>query len=127
MLLKAFDGDPKDDLLFKQDPRQFRTPKVQAIAAGEYRSKNEAEIRGSGYVIKSLEAAAWCFLTTNTFHEAILKAVNLGDDADTTGAVCGQIAGAFYGEEIIPSEWLAKLVMMQEIRTLADRLGEQLS
>jgi hypothetical protein len=64
----------------------------------------------------TLEASAWCFWRSKSFREAMLLAVNLGDDADTTGAVCGQIAGAFYGEHGIPPEWLSRLVMVSEIR-----------
>jgi ADP-ribosyl-[dinitrogen reductase] hydrolase len=69
-----------------------------------------------------LEAALWCFEQTDTFEAAILKAANLGDDADTTAAICGQVAGAFYGESGIPKKWLDRLVMRQEITVLADRL-----
>ena len=64
----------------------------------------------------------WCFWVTNTFEEALLKAVKLGDDTDTTGAVCGQVAGAFYGESGIPDCWLQRLVMADEIRDLFDQL-----
>ncbi len=72
--------------------------KIVSIARGAYRSKGEDEIRGSGYVVDCLEAALWCFDRTDTFRDAILAAANLGDDADTTAAVCGQVAGAYYGE-----------------------------
>ena len=92
------------------------------IARGNYRNKSAAEIRGTGYVVESLEAALWCFAQTDTFEAAILKAANLGDDADTTAAICGQVAGAFYGESGIPQKWLDKLVMREEITMLADRL-----
>jgi ADP-ribosyl-[dinitrogen reductase] hydrolase len=81
-------------------------------------------MRGSGYVVDSLEAALWCFLHTTSFKDAVLKAVNLGDDADTTAAVCGEVAGAFYGETGIPLRWLEHLVMRDEIRNFADRLYE---
>ena len=77
---------------------------------------------GSGYAVESLEAALWCFLRTDNFRDAVLEAVNLGDDADTTAAVCGQVAGAFYGEAGIPPEWLGRLVLREEIGGLADRL-----
>ena len=73
-------------------------------------------------MVESLEAALWCFDQTDTFESAILKAANLGDDADTTAAICGQVAGAFYGESGIPGKWLKKLAMREEISTLADRL-----
>ncbi len=97
-------------------------PKIKALAAGEYRNKPEKQILGSGYVVESLEAALWCFHTTGTFRDAILKATNLGDDADTTAAICGQLAGAHYGESGIPSEWLGKLAMRNTITAFADRL-----
>ena len=70
----------------------------------------------------SRNAAFWCFLQTDNFEAAILKAANLGDDADTTAPICGQVAGAFYGESGIPNKWLNKLVMREEITTLANRL-----
>ena len=63
-----------------------------------------------------------CFYRATSYREAVLMAANLGDDADTTAAVCGQLAGAFWGEGGIPAEWLAKLVMAGEIRALADAL-----
>jgi ADP-ribosyl-[dinitrogen reductase] hydrolase len=123
MICAAVSGRDKEAVLFAHDPNQFQTAKVRAIAAGDYRSKKAYEISGSGYVIHCLEASAWCFWQASSFQEAILAAVNLGDDADTTGAVCGQIAGAFYGEEGIPAAWLARLVMAADIRALADRLA----
>jgi ADP-ribosylglycohydrolase len=64
----------------------------------------------------------WCFLTTESFDGAILTAANLGDDADTTAAICGQVAGAYYGESGIPDHWLQHLFMAEEIRALADGL-----
>lgn len=69
----------------------------------------DTDIKGTGWVIKSLEAALWAFCNSDSFEEAVLKAVNLGDDTDTTGAVCGQLAGAFWGESGIPQRWLDKL------------------
>jgi len=80
-------------------------PKVAEVAAGSFRRKQPPEIVGSGYVVKSLEAALWAFHDAKDFREAVLRAVNLGDDADTTGAVCGQLAGAYWGESGIPQEW----------------------
>ena len=70
-----------------------------------FRRKKPPQIVGSGYVVKSLEAALWAFHDAKDFREAVLRAVNLGDDADTTGAVCGQLAGAYWGESGIPVEW----------------------
>ena len=95
---------------------------MQEIIAGSYRTKGADEIHASGYVIHTLEAALWSFHRSDSFREAILAGVNLGDDADTTGAVCGQIAGAFYGAEGVPVEWLEILAMRTEIETLIDSL-----
>jgi ADP-ribosyl-[dinitrogen reductase] hydrolase len=75
---------------------------VDAVAKGSFRQRQPPEIVGSGYVVKSLEAALWAFHDAKDFREAALRAVNLGDDADTTGAVCGQLAGAYWGESGIP-------------------------
>ncbi|HET8685879.1 MAG TPA: ADP-ribosylglycohydrolase family protein [Methanosarcina sp.] len=82
------------------------------------------QIKGSGFVVESYEAALWCFLKTNSFEEAVLTAVNLGDDADTTGAIVGQLAGAFYGVEGIPEHWPDKLHMRDMIDDKAIKLYE---
>ncbi len=78
-------------------------PLILEVARGSFRRKQPPEIRGSGWVVQSLEAALWAFHQAESFEEAVLKAVNLGDDADTTGAVCGQLAGAYWGESGIPT------------------------
>ena len=100
-------------------------PTVDAVAAGSFRTQPDTAIRGSGYVVASLEAALWAFARTESFEEGALLAVNLGDDADTTGAVYGQLAGAFYGELGIPARWREKLHWRAEIAALADRLWTQ--
>ena len=97
-------------------------PEIAEIAAGSYREKNPPQIVGSGYVVKSLEAALWAFCRSSTFERGALLAANLGDDADTTAAVFGQLAGAFYGAEAIPQGWLAKLAMRELITEMADSL-----
>lgn len=84
--------------------------------------ENAACHSGTGYVVECLEAAHWAFATTSDFESAVLAAVNLGDDADTTAAVCGQLAGAFYGVKAIPQPWLEKLAKRDEIMTLATAL-----
>jgi ADP-ribosyl-[dinitrogen reductase] hydrolase len=84
-------------------------PSIEEVSRGSYRRKAPPEIRGSGYVVHSLEAALWAFHDAADFREAVLRAVNLGDDADTTGAVCGQLAGAYWGESRVPAPWLANL------------------
>jgi ADP-ribosyl-[dinitrogen reductase] hydrolase len=98
------------------------TPAVHRIAQGAYREKSASEIRGTGYAVASLEAALWCFSSTETFEEAVLTAANLGDDADTTAAIMGQIAGAHHGINGIPTRWLERLHMRTEIEELARRL-----
>lgn len=98
------------------------TAEIAEIASGSFRRRNPPEIKGAGYVVKSLEAALWAFHHSTSFREGCLKAVNLGDDADTTGAVYGQIAGAFYAEQGIPAEWRAKLAKRDVIESFADRL-----
>ena len=97
-------------------------PAIADIARGRWRLKNERDIRGSGYVVECLEAALWCFAHTTSYRDAVLLAANLGDDADTTAAVCGQLAGACYGVGAIPADWLAKLALRPRIEALADAL-----
>jgi ADP-ribosylglycohydrolase len=69
----------------------------------------ESRIKSSGYVVDTLEAAVWCLLTTDSFEKALLRAVNLGDDTDTVGAVAGGLAGLYYGYEAIPEGWLSEI------------------
>lgn len=104
--------------------RQPLPPRVAKVASGSFLTKQPPDIRGTGYVIDCLEAALWAFASTNNFEEAILAAVNLGDDADTTGAVCGQIAGAYYGLNGLPARWRQKLAMRDMIESYARRLTE---
>ena len=78
---------------------------IKDVASGSFKNKKPPDIKGTGFVVESLEAALWAFYTTNNFKDGVLKAVNLGNDADTTGAVYGQIAGAFYGSDNFPKEW----------------------
>src|SRR5262249_26112576 len=112
LLVGAFNGVDKNTLLsahycpvegyWRDHPLH---PAIAAVAEGSFKTKKPLEIRGTGYVVASLEAALWAFHRSSSFQEAILLAVNLGDDADTTGAVCGQLAGAFYGAKALPCQW----------------------
>ena len=122
ILTRALAGAAKEEVALADAGPFAGSPKVAAIARGDYLQKAEGEIRGTGYVVACLEAAMWCFMTTGSFEEAVLRAVNLGEDADTTAVVAGQVAGAFYGEPGIPAGWLDTLVMRQEIGELAERL-----
>ena len=118
LLLRAFDATDKNFLHVDPDAMPDGAPLVRrlhSLALGTYTDKPEAHIRGSGYVYHCMEAVLWCFERTGGFSEAVLMAVNLGDDADTTAAVCGQIAGAFYGAAAIPEEWVAHLHRGDEV------------
>ena len=95
---------------------------VARIAEGSFKRRNPPEIRGTGYVIQSLEAALWAFHRSDNFRDGALLAANLGDDADTTAAIYGQLAGAHYGAGDIPAEWLEQLAMAEEITSMADDL-----
>jgi ADP-ribosyl-[dinitrogen reductase] hydrolase len=123
ILSRAFHGQAKDEVLFG-DAAFAGAPKIAAIARGAYRDKPRDVIRGTGYVVDGLEAALWCVWTTETFEAAVLAAANLGDDADTTAAVCGQVAAALYGIEGIPRRWRETLAMAGAIIDLADRLRQ---
>lgn len=87
----------------------------------------EVEIQSSGYVLHTLEASIWCLLTTENYKEAVLKAVNLGDDTDTTGAVTGGLAGLLYGIDNIPEKWLKQLARYDDIENLAKRLADKIA
>jgi len=97
-------------------------PSVGAVAAGSFRKLSPPQIKGSGWVVKSLEAALWAFHDAQSFEEAVLRAVNLGDDADTTGAVCGQLAGAYWGEAGVPQRWRDGLAGRDLIEDVLQRL-----
>ncbi len=86
----------------------------------------EEKISSSGYVLHSLEASLWCFLNSESYAEAVLQAVNLGEDTDTTGAITGGLAGIYYGFENIPEEWISELVRKEDIENLCDKLEKKL-
>ena len=100
------------------------TPEIAAIAAGSFTWRNPPDIRSSGYVVAALEAALWAFYHSTSFREGALLAVNLGEDADTTGAIYGQVAGAFYGERGIPERWRLRIAHRLLILSLAETLYE---
>jgi ADP-ribosyl-[dinitrogen reductase] hydrolase len=122
VLYRALPGADKREILVEKQLPLIRSASLREIAQGRYFDKAESEILGSGYVVQSLEAALWSFWTTETFEAAILKAANLGNDADTTAAICGQVAGAFYGEAGIPARWLEQLALRREIGLMAEQL-----
>jgi ADP-ribosyl-[dinitrogen reductase] hydrolase len=121
LLRRALAGAPKCELLSAPAPAGC-TPAVAALARGDWRDKPAGAIRGSGYCVESLEAALWCFAATNDVESAVLAAANLGDDADTTAAIVGQLAGAHHGVDAIPPRWRERLAMADEIERLARAL-----
>ena len=121
-ICRALAGSGKGEVLIADADTFAGSEAIVAIARGSFRDKREDEISGSGYVVSTLEAALWAFFRTDSFEDAVITAANLGDDADTTAAVCGQIAGAYYGAAGIPPAWLERLAMVEEITALADRL-----
>lgn len=122
MLHNAFAGKSKSDILYRTTTK-IQHPEILSIQYGEYRNKEAKDIHGTGYVVQSLEAALWCFATTKNYKDAVLKAVNLGDDADTTAAITGQIAGAFYGYSSIPENWRNNINQHDNLVSLADQLS----
>ena len=100
---------------------------IDEVAAGSFLRREPPQVRGTGFVVQSLEAAMWAFARGNDFRSGALLAVNLGDDADTTGAIYGQLAGAHYGVDGIPAHWLAALAKREQVELLASRLitGEE--
>ena len=130
LIVGALNGHDKEALVGAEDGQiqllrdATYESSIARVAGGSFREKDPPDIKGTGYVVESLEAALWGFWSTENFEDGALAAVNLGDDADTTGAVYGQLAGAYYGIEEIRSDWVEKIAMRDEIITMADRLAE---
>jgi ADP-ribosylglycohydrolase len=97
-------------------------PAVVAVMAGSYKHQNPPQIKASGFVIETMEAALWAFFHTDSFEEGALEAVNLGDDADTVGAIYGMLAGAYYGMNAIPTEWRENCSFQGLVQTIADEI-----
>ncbi len=117
VLADAIAGHPRSQVL---RPRpQAWAGNIGPIMAGAWRGRHRDTINSSGYVAHSLEAALWCVGRTGSFAEAVILAANLGDDSDTVAAITGQLAGALYGKEGIPQEWLAKLAWAMPLEALA--------
>ncbi|WP_279363231.1 ADP-ribosylglycohydrolase family protein [Xanthomonas sacchari] len=121
-LRAALLGENRAQVLQPTVAPPMQTPALRALATRDHAAVPATQIRGTGYVVDALSAALWCFATTECFADAVLRSANLGDDADTTAAICGQLAGAFYGVEGIPAAWRARVQDAAEIAALADRL-----
>lgn len=131
LIVGAVQGLGKDELLSASwSPvanlwsEQSLSPKIAKIAAGSFKERMPPAIRGLGYVVPSLEAALWAFFRSDSFRNGALLAVNLGDDADTTGAIYGQLAGAYYGDAGIPEEWRQQLALRDLIESFSESLFE---
>ena len=105
--------------------RQPLASKIDHVARGSFLRNGPPDIRGTGYVVQSMEAALWAFARSTTFRQGALLAVNLGDDADTTGAIYGQLAGAFYGVDAIPAEWRSELSGTRDSRGVRFATGKR--
>jgi ADP-ribosyl-[dinitrogen reductase] hydrolase len=124
LLIGALEGRSKEDLLssfFCPAPereywhRHPLTLEIAEVANGSFKQRKPPEIIASGFVVRSLEAALWAFHRSDSFKEGALRAVNLGDDADTTGAIYGQLAGTYYGVNAIPKDWIECLAFREVI------------
>ncbi len=135
LIIGALLGQPKEVLLSPPEDWRFLDvgamdaltrldPGIVEVANGSFKHKQPPYIQGSGYVTRSMEAALWAFHHTTSFREGALLAANLGDDADTTTAIYGQLAGAYYGVEGIPDEWRLRIAQAELILSYADQLFE---
>ncbi|MBX7246212.1 MAG: ADP-ribosylglycohydrolase family protein [Candidatus Sumerlaeaceae bacterium] len=105
--------------VFPEEVKEYRRILDRDVPA--YCETPNASIKSSGYVVDTLDAGIWSFLTTQSFADCCLTAVNLGDDTDTTGAVAGGLAGVYYGYKAIPEEWLKVLARRADIESLIER------
>ena len=108
----------------------FSVPETEINLFDRLLNKNifefpERDIKSSGYVLHTLEASCWCLLTTETYEEAVLKAVNLGGDTDTTAAITGGLAGLLYGSDTIPKNWIKHIARRKDIELLSNQLNEK--
>ena len=133
LLVAALQGQPKDVLLSAPHTWGFLDKTIinqlsdldaliKEVASGSFKHKQPPIIQGSGYVVRGMEAALWAFYHSNSFKDGALLAANLGDDADTTTAIYGQLAGAYYGQQGIPPEWISKLALLDLLKNYADKL-----
>ena len=134
LIVGAIRGESKEALLLPRYApadglwdEQPLCAEVAEVAAGSFRRREPPAIEGSGYVVKALEAALWAFCKTDSYEAGCLRAVNLGDDADTTAAIYGQIAGAYYGFEEVPERWRTRIAHVQLIVDFADKLHRRWS
>ena len=132
ILLRLLDDPSKEavDRALKEAERRYAdSPELRhygRLLSEGFSELARDEIRSTGYVVHTLEAAVWCVLTTDSYRDCVLKAVNLGEDTDTVAAVAGGLAGALYGYGAIPHEWLDTLKRREYIEQLCDRASEEM-
>lgn len=124
---EAFD---RTQTLFRQtleilNIADIERPNYSQLLRDDFAALPEAEIYGSGYVLHSLEASLWCLLNSDSYSEAVLKAVNLGDDTDTTACITGGIAGIYFGENEIPDHWIQQIARIEDIKTEIQAFDEK--
>ncbi|EAL85011.1 ADP-ribosylglycohydrolase family protein [Aspergillus fumigatus Af293] len=127
LIVRALNGASKEDLAEEFARINFTDVKVKQrldrySSLTDWENTDEEHIKSSGYVLSTLEAALWAFFTTSTFKSGAVKVVNLGDDADTVGAVYGGLAGSYYGLEEIPADWIASLQKKNVVEEIASGL-----
>jgi len=115
------------DYLTKRSLNPLEIKLFDNLLRNEIYTFPENKIYSSGYVLHTLEASIWCFLTTDSYEKAVLRAVNLGEDTDTTASVTGGLAGLLYGVESIPQKWLLQIARHNDINDLAERIAKKLS
>lgn len=120
----ALSGTPRS-VSYGSYPGTVATAEIREVVNGSYATKSPPDIVGSGYVVKSMEAALWAFTHNDSYASATLAAANLARDADTTAAICGMLAGAHWGESGIPTEWLDIIARRRDIEWLAEELLRQ--
>lgn len=108
------DFNPKEITLFSR------------ILEEDISKQDRFNIKGTGYVLRSIEASFWCLLTSKSFEEAVLKAINLGEDTDTTAAITGGLAGIYFGYGAIPETWKFQLARFEDIENLIERFSSSL-
>lgn len=127
-IVSSLNGSTKEALATEIASTNLRDPKLSQRLSRyrgieDWEARGEDEIKSSGYVVSTLEASLWAFFTTGTFQDGALKVVNLGNDADTVGAVFGGIAGAYYGLEGIPVKWIEGLQKKEVVAEIASGLA----
>lgn len=125
----AYQSTTNDFMTFtnEQEIAKDELAHFDRITSGKLHELPESEIESSGYVMHSLEASLWCLLRETTYRDTVLTAVNLGHDTDTTAAIVGGLAGAVYGQDSIPGNWLDALARRSDIDHLCERLENRYS